>query len=144
MGASIKQFYTLDEVPKSDLPLFSFRLPAGYPTRIDGDSPTKINIVEFLIKHPDDTVFGTVEGDSMEDEDIYDGDLLVIDRALEPVEGCVIVAFIDGDFTVKKFSRSNGKLYLVAGNKRYPPQEIKEGTEFEVWGVVSHVIHKKI
>jgi DNA polymerase V len=144
VNATIRQFYSPDEVPKSDLPLFSVQLPAGYPTRIDCDNPSRLNIVEFLIRHPDDTVFGTVSGDSMEGEDIYDGDLLVIDRALEPVEGCVIVAFINGDFTVKKFSHRDGKMFLVSGNRRYPPQEIKEHNDFEVWGVVSHVIHKRI
>jgi DNA polymerase V len=143
LNTNIKRFYDIEEIPKSDLPIFSYRLPAGFPTRIDGDTPTRINIVEFLIKHPKDTCFGVVEGDSMEDEGIYDGDLLVIDRVVEPIEGCIIIAFLDGEFTVKKFSYRNGRLFLVAGNKRYPAKEIKEGCEFEVWGVVTYVIQKR-
>lgn len=141
MTTKIRRFYCPKQSAGVELPFFAMAVPAGYPSPVDGETPTKLNLINFLIKHPDKTFFATVDGDSMEEAGIYSGDLLVVDRAIEAHSGSVIVAFIDGEFAVKRFSRRNGHLYLISENNKYPPRQIQDDG-FEVWGVVSHVIHK--
>lgn len=140
--ATVGSFYAPEKYDLLKLPLFMISISAGQPSRGDDLTSSRLDLISYLIKHPKATFYVTVEGDSMVDAGICPGDLLVVDRALEPQDGCVIIAFIDGEFTVKTFSQRNGKLHLIPCNKKYRPQEIKEESTFEVWGVVSHVIHK--
>ena len=73
---------------------------------------------------------------------INDGDLLVVDRSLEPDHGAIVIAAVDGELTVKRLSLTKGKIFLVAENPDYPPIEVKEGQEMMIWGVVTNAIHK--
>ena len=82
-----------------------------------------------------------VAGDSMIGAGIHPGDILVVDRALEPQDSNVVIAVVDGELTVKRISQRHGKLFLVPDNQAYEPLEILEEMEFEVWGVVTSVIH---
>jgi DNA polymerase V len=109
-------------------PLFATSVPAGFPSH--------------LIKHPAATFFVRVTGDSMIDAGIHPGDLLIVDRALTPAEGDVVIAVLDGELTVKRLQRVNAKPVLVADNRRYPPIQPRENQEFEIWGVVTYAIHK--
>jgi DNA polymerase V len=78
----------------------------------------------------------------MRDANLSDGDLLIIDRAETPRHKSIVVAVLNGEFVVKRLHKRNGELKLLSENKAYPPIEITEGMDFEIWGVVSHIIHK--
>ena len=88
------------------------------------------------------TFFARVAGDSMQDDGIADGDLLVVDKSLEAYDGCVAVCFLDGEFTLKRLRMGQGKIVLVPANKRYKPIEIGQESDFTVWGVVTYAIKK--
>ena len=97
---------------------------------------------ELLIKHPSATFFVRVQGDSMTGAGIFNGDILIVDRALEPKNGDIAVCVIDGEFTVKRLEIINDELYLAAENGQYKPIKVSEFQDFRVWGIVTYVIHK--
>jgi DNA polymerase V len=123
------------------LPLFLARVSAGFPSPADDYLDGRLDLNQHLVKHPAATFFVRASGDSMIGAGIHSGDILVVDRSLEPGTNSVVIAVINGDLTVKRILRTGGKLYLAPENPRYRPIEIREGMEFEVWGVVTNVIH---
>ncbi|HWR01448.1 MAG TPA: translesion error-prone DNA polymerase V autoproteolytic subunit, partial [Chlorobaculum sp.] len=102
----------------------------------------KLDLNKALVRHPNATFYGRVKGSSMIDAGIEDGDILVIDKSLEPKDGDIAVCFLDGEFTVKSISTGDDGLYLVPANKEFKPIRIGEESEFLVWGIVTYVIHK--
>lgn len=124
------------------LPLFLARVSAGFPSPADDYLEDHLDLNQYLVKHPAATFFVRAAGDSMVDTGIHTRDVLVVDRSLEPGNNSVVIAVIDGELTVKRIMKSGGKLFLVPANPRYQPIEIQEGMDFEVWGVVTNVIHK--
>ncbi len=124
------------------LPLFLARVSAGFPSPADDYLEGSLDLNEHLIKHPAATFFVRASGDSMQDAGIHTGDILVVDRSLDPGHNSVVIAVINGDLTVKRIMKSGGRLFLAPANPRYRPIEISEGMDFEVWGVVTSVIHK--
>lgn len=123
------------------LPLFLTPIRAGFPSPADDYLDKKLDLNEHLIKHPASTFFVKVKGDSMIKAGINSGDILVVDRSLEPKDKKIVVAILNGDFTVKRVQKMKNKLYLVSENDDYQPIEIKDEADFEIWGVVAHVIH---
>ena len=121
--------------------MFLGRLPAGFPSTADDYIEGKLDLNRHLIKHPAATFFVRVTGDSMTGAGIHSGDLLIVDRSLEAVDGNVIVAALDGDLTVKRLRQRDGVLSLLPENRNYQPIEITEQQTFEIWGVVTNVIH---
>ena len=121
--------------------LFCTRIPAGFPSPADDYIENTLDLNEYLIKHPAATFFVKVTGDSMTGAGINSGDILIVDRSVTAVNGSVIVAVINGEFTVKRFFRHGSGIQLVPENPAYNPIEVKNGSDFEVWGVVMHVIH---
>jgi DNA polymerase V len=130
-----------DRSTKWARPLFLASVSAGFPSPAEDYIEGRLDLNRHLIKHPAATFFVRVAGDSMIDAGIHPGDILVVDRALEPQDSNVVIAVIDGELTVKRISQRHGKLFLVPDNKAYEPLEILEEMEFEVWGVVTSVIH---
>jgi DNA polymerase V len=122
-------------------PLFTSSLPAGFPSPAEDHIDQRLDLNELLIRHPAATFFVRVTGDSMVGTGIRAGDILIIDRAVEPGHNRVVVAVIDGAFTVKRLQMSKNKLLLVAENPAYPDLEITEQMDFQVWGVATYVIH---
>lgn len=123
-------------------PLFLSKVPAGFPSPADDYLEGKLDLNEHLIKHKAATFFVRVTGDSMLGAGIHDGDLLIVDRALEAQDKSVVVAVVNGEFTVKRIKKEHGRVWLMPENKNYQPLEMQEGSELEVWGVVTNVIHK--
>jgi len=123
-------------------PLFACSVSAGFPTPADDYMECKLDLNEHLIKHPSATFFARASGDSMIDAGIHDGDLLVVDRSLNPASGKIVIAVMGGDLTVKRYITKDGKAYLYPENKKYKPIEISAESEVHVWGVVTNVIHK--
>jgi DNA polymerase V len=124
-----------------NLPLFSARVQAGFPSPADDHLERSIDLNEELIQHPAATFFVRVKGESMHDAGIQSGDILVVDRSLAPTDRKIVVAMIDGEFTVKRFRNQDGRIFLEAANDQFPRIEVSGDQELVVWGVVSFVIH---
>lgn len=135
-------FHTLPQALHASIPLANGAVAAGFPSPAGDYLDNRIDIFEYLIQHPSATFYVRVKGNSMINASIHDGDLLVVDRSIEPKNNQVVVAIIDGEFTVKRISKYNNKLYLIPENETFKPIEITETMDFEVWGVVTYVIHK--
>ncbi|WP_321966970.1 LexA family protein [Burkholderia cepacia] len=116
------------------------RVPAGFPSPAQDHAVKRIDLNEALIRHPLATFFVTVRGPSMRDAGIDDGDRLLVDRAVRPRHGDVVVAIVDGELTVKRLYQRGGVVKLVAANPTYPEIRLREGQEVEVWGVAMHCI----
>lgn len=115
---------------------------AGFPSPADEYLEGALDLNQLMIRHPAATFFVRVQGDSMEGAAIFSGDILVVDRAVEPSDGKIVVAVVRGEFTVKRLLKKKDHLFLVAENKHYPPLKITSEMDFQVWGVVTWVIHK--
>jgi len=115
---------------------------AGFPSPATDYMTQAIDLNKELVRHPAATFYGRVVGDSMIDAGVDEGDILVIDRSLDPDEGDMCVCFVDGEFTLKHLHSGGGRLRLVPANDRYPVIEITEGMDFKMWGVVTYVIKK--
>jgi DNA polymerase V len=101
-----------------------------------------LNLQEYLVQHPSATFCVKVTGDSMQNAGIFSGDVMVVDRALEPKNKTIVLAVLDGEFTVKRIHKKGDSLYLNPENENFKPIEITEEIDFKVWGVVTHIIHK--
>jgi DNA polymerase V len=123
------------------LPLAGAAVAAGFPSPADDYIESRIDLNDVLIRHPSSTFFLRVSGESMRDAGILDGDLLVVDRAIEPRAGRVVVAVLDGAFTLKYLNRHKGRWRLEAAHPDYPPLELAEGDDARIWGVAIHAIH---
>lgn len=124
------------------LPLCSTRVPAGFPSPADDFIEKKMDLNEHLIKNPAATFVVKVSGDSMLGAGIHSGDLLIVDRSLEPLDKRVVVAALDGELAVKRIRKKGGRLCLVSENPSYGDIEVRELSELNIWGVVTFVIHK--
>ena len=117
-------------------------ISAGFPSPADDFKEIRISLDEELVKNRDATFYARVSGESMVDAGLDDGDLLIIDRSLDPKNGKIAICFIDGEFTVKRIKREKNKLYLLPENKKYKPIEMREENELIIWGIVEYVIKK--
>ena len=125
------------------LPLFSGRVQAGFPTAADDHIDEKMNLHDHVVQHREATFFVKVKGDSMIQAHIQEGDILVVDRALIPKDGSIVIAVLNGELTVKRLSmKKDGRVSLVAENASYSPIHIREGEEIRIFGVVTFVLHK--
>lgn len=127
---------------KLKLPLFLTGVQAGFPSPADDFIDKRLDLNEHLVQHPAATFFVRVAGDSMQGAGIHDGDLVVVDRALEATAGRVVMAALGGELTIKRLERRGERLVLAPANPDYPSFDVTAREDFEVWGVVTHVIHK--
>ena len=121
-----------------EIPGFIARVPAGFPNPADDYMDRRLDLNEHLIKHPAATFYCRVSGESMRGAGIFDGDLLIVDRAVKPVHGNVVLASIHGELTCKILDINNQ--CLLAANKNYPPIPINEDSGFSVEGVIIYSI----
>ncbi len=139
---NIAKIYPVSTESNVELPFYTEKLSAGFPSPANDYMERSIDLNEYLIKNPSATFFVEITGDSMIGAGIHSGDIIIVDRSLEARHDRIVVAVINGDFTVKRLDWKNGKIKLVAENPLYKPIEIKEGTDFEIWGVATTVIHR--
>ncbi len=132
----------VSDAPRHTIPVMSHRVPAGFPSPADDYVQDRVDLNEHLILHRDASFILRVSGWSMVGAGIHDGDELIVDRAIEPVDGHVVVAVVNGELTVKRLSKSGKTIRLVAENPEYPDIEFDEGEELVIWGVVTRVLHK--
>jgi DNA polymerase V len=124
------------------LPLVSASVEAGFPSPADDHLERGIDLNEELIRNPAATFLVRVKGESMRDAGIHAGDVLIVDKSLTPTDRKIVVAMIDGNFTVKRFRKRGGQVFLEAENPEFPPIEVTEGQELSIFGVVSYIIHQ--
>ena len=117
-------------------------ISAGFPSPADDFKEVRISLDKELVKNQDSTFYARVSGNSMENAGLSDGDLIIIDRALDPVKNKIAVCFLDGEFTVKRIIKRGHKLYLKPENKDYNEIEIKDDNQLIIWGLVTYVIKK--
>jgi DNA polymerase V len=142
MKCKVDIVYSPDMSTKRKQPLFEAKVPAGFPSPAADYEEDKLDLNRHLITNPAATFFVRVTGDSMEGAGIHSSDLLVVDRSIEPRDKSIVIAVINGELTVKRIRIRGRKITLEPENKNYAVREITEDTEFEVWGVVTNVIHK--
>ena len=127
--------------PSLRLPLFGHKIAAGFPSPADDYVEDRIDLNQHLIRHKEATFFLRVQGDSMLGAGIHNGDLLVVDRALEPVDGKIVIAVLDGELTVKRLERRAGQIRLMPENPAVTPIVVNNEQDLVIWGVVTNVIH---
>jgi DNA polymerase V len=123
------------------LPLYGSSVRAGVPTMADDHVEEHLSVNELLVKKPSATFFVRVQGDSMLNAGIHDGDLLVVDRSLPATHGKVVIAVVDTDLTVKRLDTKGPQMILRAENPAFDDIIVGEEAEFGIWGVVTNVIH---
>ena len=127
---------------QQELKLFSSKMAAGFLSPADGFLEKRLDLNEYLIKNKSATFLIKVYGDSMMNAGIFDGDMLVIDRSVQPSSGKIILGVLNGEFTVKRMEKRRNKLFLVPENKKFDAIEITNAMDFKIWGVVTFAIHK--
>ena len=129
------------------LPFANGGIRAGFPSPAQDYLEEALDLNKELINNPMATFYGRVKGDSMIDAGVESGDILVIDRSIEPESGDMIVGYLDGEFTLKYVDLSlkdTGVIWLVPANSSYPRLKITPERDFRIWGVVSYTIKKRI
>lgn len=115
---------------------------AGFPNPAEDARGLPLDLNDLVVRNPVSTYYLQVEGDSMTGAGIVHGDIVVVDKSLQPKSGDIVVASVDGDFTLKHLKRDGQKAWLVAANPAYPPIALHEAADAQLWGVVTFVIHK--
>jgi DNA polymerase V len=133
-------FYSPDTSSKPDVWLAGEGISAGFPSPADDFKEVRISLDKAVVKNEAATFYARVAGQSMVGAGLDDGDLLVIDRSLEPTDGKIAVCFIDGEFTVKRLKVEKDGVWLMPENKNYAPIQVSEESEPIIWGIVTHVL----
>lgn len=115
---------------------------AGFPSPAENIRKNRLDLNSYLIKHPSSTFFLKVDGTSMVDDNFDEGDIIVVDKSLEPTNGATAVCCIDGEFTLKKISIEKGCVRLIPANPKFKPITVTEENRFDIWGIVTWIIKK--
>jgi len=141
INTTVEIIYQPDQATECKRPLFLVPVSAGFPSPADDYIENQLDLNRHLIKHPAATFFVKVKGDSMIDAGIHSGDILIVDRSLDVTDKKVVIAVVDGELTVKRIRIVNKKIFLLPENSEFSSTEITESMDFEIWGVVTNVIH---
>ena len=139
---SISQIWLADDSRNIELPYYDTRVQAGFPSPAEDHLEESLDLNTLVIDNPSATFFVRVAGESMREIGITDGDILVVDRSIESWDNRIVVAVIDSEFTIKRFTKRNGTVVLEAENPDYPSIRITEEIDFSVWGVVCWTLKK--
>ena len=139
---SISQIWLADDSRSIELPYYDTRVQAGFPSPAEDHLEESLDLNTLVIDNPSATFFVRVAGESMREIGITDGDILVVDRSIESWKNRIVVAVIDSEFTIKRFTKRNGTVVLEAENPDYPSIRITEEMDFSVWGVVCWTLKK--
>ena len=134
------QFFLPDLENQVELPYISSGIKAGFPSPAADFDESKISLDHVLVKNKEATFYAKASGNSMIGAGIDDGDILVIDRSLEPQNNKIAICFIDGEFTVKRIKIEDENVFLMPENKNYKPIQIAEENNLIIWGIVTYVI----
>lgn len=139
-NATTLHFYSPDTSNKADVWLAEEGVSAGFPSPADDFKEVRISLDKAVVKNEAATFYARVAGQSMVGAGLDDGDLLVIDRSLEPKDGKIAVCFVDGEFTVKRLKVDKDCVWLMPENAQYKPLQVTEENELIIWGIVTHVL----
>ena len=139
---SISKIWSAYNSQGIELPFFDTKVQAGFPSPAEDHLEQRLDLNTLVIENPSATFFVRVAGESMRDVGITDGDILVVDRSIESWENRVVVAVIDSEFTIKRFTTEQETVVLKAENRNYPSIKITPEMDFSVWGVVSWTLKK--
>lgn len=131
-----------DSVESLNINLSDSPINAGFPSPAENHMENTMDLNRALVKNPASTFYARVKGESMINDGVDDGDLLVIDRSVEPYENCLAVCFLDGEFTLKRVRLDGDDLLLVPANEKFKPIRVKKDNDFYVWGVVRYLIKR--
>lgn len=123
--------------------LMNSSVRAGFPNPAEDAGGVGLDLNDLLVKHPVSTYYLRVEGDSMVGAGINTGDIVVVDKSLEPRHGDIVVAAVEGDFTLKRLKKQGRQAWLMAENPNYQPIALHEALDAQIWGVVTFWIHKQ-
>ena len=137
-------FYVMEDSKLSGVLVFGDAVAAGFPSPAEEYLDMDLNLHEYLVQNPAATFCVRANGDSMLDANIQSGDVMVVDRALSPANNSIVLAVLDGEFTVKRIKKNENELYLMPANEQYQPMKITDDIDFQVWGVVTFIIHKAL
>jgi len=141
MNNGIRKIYRPDFSTKVTCPLFMVPVEAGFPSPAEDYIEGRLDLNKHLIKHPAATFFVRATGESMINAGIFPGDILIVDRSLEPADKKVVIAVVNGELTVKRFRKIDGRIMLMPENKDYREIELTDGMDCEIWGIVVYVVH---
>ena len=136
------EWFKPDLTAQLEVPLMDSGVHAGFPSPADDSIEQPLDLNKLVAPNPNATFFARVVGDSMKDAHIEEGDLLAVDKSADPLDGDVVVSFIDGEFTLKTIRFKGAQVWLVPANEKYKPIEVTTDCDFRVWGVVRYVIKK--
>ncbi len=135
--------FSIDYDSSFDAPMMG-EVKAGFPSPAE-DIREKLDLIKLLVRHKASTFFFRIDGVSMVDAAMDDGDIIIVDRAVEPYNNCKAVCYIDGEYTVKRVEMLDGKVRLMPANElntKFKPIEISPDNQFIIWGVVTYTIKK--
>ena len=127
---------------KKHLNLFDYKVPAGFPSPADDHIEKVLDLNEYLITRKETTFFVKIKGDSMIDASIHDGDIVIVDRSREAKIGDIILASIDGEFTIKILAKHLSQPRLLPANEKFQPIVVNKNMQFEIWGVITGAVRK--
>ena len=142
MENSTLTFFQPDTEFRKSLHLAQEGISAGFPSPADDFKELRISIDQEVVKNEEATFYARVSGQSMQGAGLDDGDLLVIDRSVEPQNNAIAVCFLDGEFTVKRLKVEEDCVYLMPENPKYQPIKVTEDNQLQIWGVVTYVVKK--
>ena len=137
-------FFHPNQEQKKRMHLAEEGISAGFPSPADDYLDMDLDLHDHLVQNPSSTFCVKAIGESMKDAGIQSGDVMIVDRSLEPENRSIVLAVIDGEFTVKRVNVNNNALYLMPENDSFNPLKITEEMDFQIWGVVTFIIHKAI
>ncbi len=137
---NILDIFSANTETELNLPFVESGISAGFPSPALDFIDLSIDLNKHLIKHPSATFYGRVKGDSLKNAGIENGDLLIIDRSIEPTNGKIAVCYIDGEFTAKRIQINKDEILLIPENENYQTLKVTADNNFLIWGIVTHVI----
>lgn len=135
-------FHSFEDLNLQDVKVAEPRVAAGFPSPADDFIEMEINLQDYIVKNKEATFCVKVEGTSMTKAGINSGDIMIVDRSLHPKHNDIVLAVIDGEFTVKRIAVNENSLYLMPENDNFSPIKITTAMNFQVWGIITHIIHK--
>jgi len=142
MNSKIIEILKPDTSESLNIKLSDTPVNAGFPSPAENHLENTMDLNKTLVKNPSSTFYARVKGESMINDGVEDGDLLVIDRSVEPYENCIAVCFLEGEFTLKRVRLEGDELLLVPANEKFKPIRVKKDNDFYVWGVVRYLIKR--
>ena len=140
----VLDFFSVENFFLTDIPMFTDSVHAGFPSPAEDYMDLDLNLQDHLIQNPSATFCIRAVGESMNDAGIQSGDIMLVDKSLAPKNRSIVLAVIDGEFTVKRVNVIEKELYLIPKNEISPPIKITQEMDFQVWGVVTYIIHKAL